>query len=89
MADDALRGDLANVSDAAKGAALVGYLSSGQGAIGNTVSDKLNECVSVLDFGARPNNALDPVSVWLSGTEPRFASFADLQTAYPHVTSLT
>jgi len=47
--DPSLRADLA---DPASGASLVGYLSTGTGAVATTVQAKLRESVSVLDFGA-------------------------------------
>ena len=43
MADDALRGDLANSSDPAKCAALVGYR-------GRTTFNRLSDTISVRDF---------------------------------------
>lgn len=52
MADDALRGDLANSTDPAKGAALVGYMPGGIGAIATTIKTKLdNAPVDARDYG--------------------------------------
>lgn len=49
--------DLANDSDPAKGAALVGYS-------GRTVYDRLQDTVSVLDFGADPTGATDSIAAF-------------------------
>lgn len=50
MADDALRGDLANSTDLTKGAALVGYRN-------RTVTQRLQDVVSPEDFGATGDSA--------------------------------
>jgi hypothetical protein len=47
-----LRNDLANSTDPAKGAGLVGYLPTWAGAQGRTLSNKLSDYTSVSDFGA-------------------------------------
>lgn len=47
---DAASADLADASDPAKGAALVGFLPAGTGAVARSVRDKLLESVSVTDF---------------------------------------
>jgi hypothetical protein len=49
---DALRSDIGDASDPTKGAAIVSYLSPIAGAVSRTVSEKLQERVSVKDFGA-------------------------------------
>lgn len=46
------------------GAALVGFLQSGVGAIKRTVQDKLRESVSVKDFGAKGDNATDDTTAF-------------------------
>lgn len=56
--------DLANTSDPAKGDALVGFRQSNSsgnltGAAGRTVHQKLQESVSILDFGADPTGVAD------------------------------
>jgi hypothetical protein len=56
--------NLANTSDPTKGDALVGFRQSNStgnlvGAVGRTVHQKLQESVSVLDFGADPTGATD------------------------------
>lgn len=56
--------DLANTSNVAKGDALVGFKQSNSqgvlsGAVGRTVHQKLQEIVSVLDFGADPTGVSD------------------------------
>lgn len=56
---DALASNLASTSDQAKGAALVGYLSSASGAVGRLLHDKLGEYVSVTDFGAVGDGVTD------------------------------
>lgn len=52
---DRLRTDLA----ASGGAALVGHIASGAGAVATTVQAKLRQYASVLDFGADPTGAAD------------------------------
>lgn len=48
--DTAIRQDLAS-SASGKGAALVGFLQAGTGAVARTVASKLGESVSIADFG--------------------------------------
>jgi len=62
----ALKTDLANGVDAAKGSALVGYLPAGTGAVGRTVQDKLRESVSFKDFGATGDGVTDDTAEVLS-----------------------
>ena len=50
--DTQLRSDLANTSNTALGAGLIGYFRSLTGWIGRTVSNKLFDQISVKDFGA-------------------------------------
>jgi hypothetical protein len=57
---DQLRVDLANASDPAKGAEMVGYLPAG--AVSTTVQSKLRETVSVKDFGAVGDGVIDDTS---------------------------
>ena len=57
--DDLLRQDLADPTDPAKGADLVGFVPGGGGAVPRTVLDKLRESVSVLDFGAIGDGVAD------------------------------
>lgn len=56
---DALRDDLANTSDTAKGASLVGWLFNGTGATGMTQSVKNAQRVSVATFGVVGNGVTD------------------------------
>lgn len=61
---DNLTANLANNSDPAKGDALIGFRQSGPSgnltsAVGRTVHQKLQEFVSVLDFGADPTGVAD------------------------------
>lgn len=49
--DAQLRADLADAADPAKGAALVGFLQAGTGAVARTVQNKLREIIGVSDFG--------------------------------------
>lgn len=51
--------NLANNTDPAKGAALVGFLQAGAGAVGRTMLDKAREVVSVKDFGAVGDGVTD------------------------------
>ena len=60
----AFEADLANTTDAAKGDALVGFKQSNAAgllanAVGRTVHQKLQEMVSVFDFGATGNGTTD------------------------------
>ena len=60
----AFEADLANTTDAAKGDALVGFRQSNAGgvlanAVGRTVHQKLQEIVSVFDFGAKGDGTTD------------------------------
>ena len=66
MADDELRSDLANATDPAKGAALVGYATPGTGAIAQTVKDKLDQNIDVRDFGFSPANTASQNQIALS-----------------------
>ena len=71
-------GDLANTTDPALGDALVGFRqsdSSGNltGAVGRTVHQKLQESVSVLDFGADPTGVADSLAAFNAA----IASFTD------------
>lgn len=52
FADATLRTDLANLVLTTKGTNLVGFLSDAAGAVGRTVRSRLNEVISVKDFGA-------------------------------------
>jgi hypothetical protein len=51
--------NLANTSDAAKGAGLVGFKQVGTGSVARTVYSKLQESVSVKDFGAVGDGVTD------------------------------
>lgn len=51
--------DLANATDANKGAALVGFLPAGPGAVGRTVLSSLRDRISVKDFGAIGDGVAD------------------------------
>lgn len=62
-----LSADLANTTDNAKGDALVGFKQSNSsgfltGATARTVNDKLQECISVKDFGAVGDGVTDDTS---------------------------
>lgn len=61
---DALRADLANKVDLAKGASLVGYKKNATGSVGRTVSARLDDVVNVLDFGADPTGAVDSLAAF-------------------------
>lgn len=56
-ADAGLRADLADTTNPANGAALVGFKQSGTGAVPRSVRSKLLDFVSVKDFGAVGNNS--------------------------------
>lgn len=73
------------------GAALVGVLQSGAGAITRLVQDKLRERITPEDFGAVGDGTSRPVSQWLAGgaRDRGYANLAAIQAAYPHVTALT
>lgn len=86
----ALKADLANGGDAAKGSSLVGFLQAGTGAVARTVQSKSREWVSVADFGAIGDGTLHTVQEWIiPGALGRYASLAALQVDYPHVTATT
>lgn len=53
--DSALRADLANTSVGTQGALLVGTRRSEAGSVARTTNDKLNESLSILDFGGNGN----------------------------------
>lgn len=55
---DQISANLASTA-AGKGAALVGFLQSGAGAVARTVQDKMRESVSVRDFGAVGDGVAD------------------------------
>jgi hypothetical protein len=70
-------GDLANTTDPTLGDALVGFRQSNSsgnltGAVGRTVHQKLQESVSVLDFGADPTGVADSLAAFNAA----IASFA-------------
>lgn len=72
--EDALKevvDDLADTTNPANGAALVGFKQSGAGAVPRTVNEKLREDVSVKDFGAVGDGVTDDT-----------AAFTALQAAY-------
>jgi hypothetical protein len=50
---------LANPTDPTKGAALIGFTQSGTDAVSRTVSSKLQEWISVTDFGAVGDGVTD------------------------------
>jgi hypothetical protein len=58
-ADRVFDADLQDSTDPAKGAAIVGYLPKGTGAVGATARNKLSESVSVKDFGAVGDGVAD------------------------------
>lgn len=53
------KADLADTSDPAKGAALIGFLPGGTGAVARNARDKLREIVSAKDFGAVGDGVAD------------------------------
>ena len=59
VGDAILRSDLANSSSAVKGAGLIGYMPSTTGAVGRTVSARIEDSVSVKDFGATGDGVTD------------------------------
>lgn len=80
VGDAALRQELVNTSGS--GAALVGWIQAGVGAIYRTVLDKVRGRVDVKDFGAIGDGTYHPLS-------ERFATLEAAQAQYPHVTSLS
>lgn len=57
--------DVASAIDAAKGAALMGYLPSFTGAVGRTLTDRLQDTVSAKDFGLKTTNTgAQNVAAW-------------------------
>ena len=69
--DNMNHGDTATLAAlaASGGAALVGYINGGTGAVVTTVQTKLRETVSVLDFGADPTGAADSTAAFNSATQ--------------------
>lgn len=59
-----LLADLASTSDPSKGSALVGFKQVGTGAVGRTVYSKLQESVSVKDFGAVGDGVTDDIAAF-------------------------
>ena len=58
--------DISNASSATKGSFLVGYFQSGSGAVASNVQSKLQENVSVLDFGANTSPGTTDMSAALA-----------------------
>ena len=57
--------DTASLTDATKGAALVGYLPPWTGAVGRSLSSRLQEMVSAADFGLKTTNTgAQNVTAW-------------------------
>ena len=63
-AANAVRTDLANTTDPLKGAAMVGYKSSLANSVARTVKSKLDESVSVKDFGAVGDGITDDTTAF-------------------------
>lgn len=60
---------LGDTTDAAKGAALIGYKLNETGAVGRTVADRLTDYVSVKDFGAKGDGTTnDTAAILAAGT---------------------
>lgn len=55
---------IANSTDSSKGAGLVGYKLNATGSVGRTVASKLDEHVSVKDFGAVGNGVADDTTAF-------------------------
>ncbi|WP_256819160.1 tail fiber domain-containing protein [Pseudomonas putida] len=87
VGDAALRQELVRPEGSAK----VGFLQAGPGASPRTSQDKARDAVSVKDYGAVGDGYL-PVSDWYTAgfsAYRGYASLAELQVDYPHVTSPT
>lgn len=81
--DPKIRDDL---DDPSKGASLVRYSRPGLTASARTLDEKLADSVSVKDFGALGDGSGFTVTQWVASG--LYTDLADLQTDYPHVTSL-
>lgn len=68
MSTDILRADLASTA-AGKGAALVGFIQSGTGAVARTVSTKDRDIVSVKDFGAVGDGVTDDSAAFIAAIQ--------------------
>jgi hypothetical protein len=93
---DAFKADLANTTDVAKGDALVGFRQSNTagnliGAVASTVHQKLQEVISVKDFGAVGSNTSLPLSgvTSFNGQNTTGWTLGQWQGIYPFVTALT
>jgi hypothetical protein len=80
--DMLLRPNLADASDPAKGAALLGFTANGTGAEARTVRDKIGERFSVLDFIPKAQHAA------IAAKTSTFDATADIQQAIDYVGSL-
>lgn len=93
MADDTLRDDLANNTDPTKGAALVGYNGPSTYAFPRKASDKFYETRSILDYGAIGDGSGLTVEAWYTAGSGHkrlgMSSLADVQAAYPEITTIT
>lgn len=82
VANIASAADLYNTTDPSKGATLIAYIPGGTGAYTSNVRSKLQERISVKDFGAIGDGAEHPLS-------ERYATLAEAQADYPFAVALT
>lgn len=72
------------------GAAMVGIVQAGAGAVTRLLQDKARETISPRDFGAIGDDTLHTVAEWIiPGALGRYNSLAALQADYPHVAATT
>lgn len=82
--------DLANGVDPSRGAGLLSFNAGFSSSIGRSLTGKLNDWVSVKDFGAIGDGTAHTVQEWIIPSARGWASsLAEVQAKFPHVSALT
>lgn len=84
----ALQVDLASTA-AGKGAAMVGFIQSGAGAVARTAQSKLRDVVSVKDFGAVGDGATNDTAAFTAATATNQPIFVPQSSSFYSLTALT